>query len=106
MIAFVSGLTAMGFAIAGLFFLRFWARTRDIFFALFAAAFWLFALNTGVVVLFGINDDRSLAYLLRLCAFGLIIAAIFTKNAKSARGESHYEVRRTVPIRRVKSRRR
>ena len=106
MIAFISGLTTMGFAIAGLFFLRFWARTRDIFFALFAAAFWLFAFNTGVVELLGINDDRSLAYLLRLFGFGLIIAAIFTKNTKSSRGEREHEVRSTVPMRRIKSWRR
>ena len=103
MIAFVSGLTTMGFAIAGLFFLRFWTRTRDIFFAFFAVAFWFFALNTGVVAILGINDDRTLAYLLRLLGFGLIIGAIFSKNVKSARGETReYEDRTTAPIHRAK----
>jgi uncharacterized protein DUF5985 len=103
MIAFASGLTAMGFAIAGLFFLRFWSRTRDIFFAFFAAAFWLFALNTGVVAILGINDDKTLAYLLRLLGFGLIIAAVFTKNVAGVRREKReYENRNAVPIRRAR----
>lgn len=33
--------------VAGLFFLRFWRRSRDRFFAFFAAAFWLMALQRG-----------------------------------------------------------
>jgi hypothetical protein len=42
---FFSGMVTMGFLIAGLFFLRFWWRTQDKLFAVFAVAFWLFAAN-------------------------------------------------------------
>jgi Gpi18-like mannosyltransferase len=81
----------MGFAAVGLFFLRFWSRSDDVFFALFAAAFWLFAVNQGVVGLLGFSDSEGLAYLLRLVGFVLIIFAIVSKNrataAKSDRAE-------------------
>jgi hypothetical protein len=36
---FVAGAVTMGFAVAGLFFLRFWRRTTDGLFLAFAAAF-------------------------------------------------------------------
>jgi hypothetical protein len=64
---FISGLTTMGFAVAGLFFLRF--CTQDIFFGLFAGAFWLFALNTAIIALFGVEENHIFAYLLRLIGF-------------------------------------
>jgi hypothetical protein len=105
MIAFVSGLTAMGFATAGLFFLRFWSRTRDVFFALFAAAFWLFALNAGMVAILGLDEEKTFAYLLRLIGFGLIIAAVFSKNTYGVRDErDEDESRRTVQLSRFKQR--
>lgn len=84
MIEFISGLTTMGFAAVGLFFLRFWSRTDDVFFALFAAAFWLFAINQGVVGLLGFSDSEGFAYLLRLVGFVLIIFAIVSKNRATA----------------------
>ena len=37
--SFLQGAAAMGSLVAALFFLRFWTRTRDRFFQLFAAAF-------------------------------------------------------------------
>ena len=84
MIEFTSGLITMGFAAVGLFFLRFWSRTDDVFFALFAAAFLLFAINEGVVGLLGFSDSEGLAYLLRLVGFVLIIFAIVSKNRATA----------------------
>jgi hypothetical protein len=81
MFNFVSGLITMGYLIAGLFFLRFWARTRDLLFLAFAAAFWLLAANQGIVALIDIpREELSWVYLLRLAAFILIIAAIVLKN--------------------------
>ena len=47
--AFVSGLIAMAYAVAGVFFLRFWRRTRDSLFAAFGLAFWLFAANPNEI---------------------------------------------------------
>jgi len=78
---FVGGLIAMGYAVAGMFFLRFWSRTRDGLFGAFAVAFWLMALNQALVVILNIpREEQSWIYLLRLAAFVLIIVAILKKN--------------------------
>lgn len=84
-INFVSGVITMGYVIAGLFFLRFWLRTRDRLFAAFAAAFWLLAANQGLVALVEVpQEEKSWIYVLRLAAFTLIIAAIVSKNLKGS----------------------
>ena len=46
---FLDGAIAMGCLIAGLFFLRFWRDSRDGLFLNFALAFWIFAINYGVL---------------------------------------------------------
>ena len=51
MFEFMSGLIVAGFLISGLFFLRFWKRTRDSLFVAFALAFWLLALNQTLLVM-------------------------------------------------------
>lgn len=80
---FLSGAVTMGFAIAGVFFLRFWRRTRDTLFLAFAVAFGLLGLNQALLVLAPVpTEERSLLYLLRLLAFAIIIAAIVRKNRK------------------------
>ena len=80
---FLSGMITMGFVVAGLFFLRFWARTRDPLFIVFGVAFWLLALNQGLVVLAGVpREEQSWIYVLRLAAFTLIIVAIVWKNTR------------------------
>jgi len=84
MFDFLSGVITMGFLVAGLFFLRFWRRTRDRLFAAFAAAFWLLAANQGLVAMVHTpREEESWIYLLRLAAFTLIIAAIISKNVRS-----------------------
>jgi hypothetical protein len=81
---FVSGAITIGYVIAGLFFLRFWTRTRDGLFGAFACAFWLLALNQALVSLAGIpREEHSWIYLLRLAAFTLIIIAIVRKNLRT-----------------------
>ena len=78
---FVAGAITMGHAIAGLFFLRFWVRTRDRLFLSFAAAFSLMSLNQGLLTFFGYpREEQSWIYLIRLAAFILIIVAILRKN--------------------------
>jgi hypothetical protein len=78
---FASGAITMGHLIAGLFFLRFWARTRDRLFLAFSAAFWLLAVNQALVALSGIpREEQSWIYIIRLAAFTLIIVAIVHKN--------------------------
>jgi hypothetical protein len=84
---FLSGALTMGFAVCGLFFWRFWKRTRDLLFPCFAVAFWLLALGQALLALTGIPvEERSWIYLLRLGAFLLIIFAILRKNVGSRRG--------------------
>lgn len=79
--AFSGGGIAMGYALAGLFFLRFFARSRDALFLAFAAAFALMALNQTLQIVLDIpREEQSPIFLLRLSAFLLIIAAILRKN--------------------------
>lgn len=78
---FMSGMVTMGLLIAGLFFFRFWTRTRDRLFAIFGVAFWLIALNEVFTPPSGVNPQPIYyAYLLRIIAFLLLIAGIVAKN--------------------------
>lgn len=80
-VLFVAGAMSAGYAMAGLFFLRFWWRTRDRLFAAFAIAFWLMALNQAAAGFSRVvHAENSAAYLLRLAAFALIILAVLSKN--------------------------
>jgi hypothetical protein len=81
---FVSGAITMGYLIAGVFFLKFWKRTQDGLFIVFACAFWLLALTQSLVSLTYVpREEQSWIYLFRLAAFALIIAAIIRKNVRS-----------------------
>jgi len=82
---FIHGLTTMGFAVSGLFFLRFWSQTKDVLFVFFAVAFWLFAINYGIDALLNSPSADAPLYLLRLLGFGLIIAGILSKNSRKGR---------------------
>ena len=83
---FVFGIITMGYIVAGLFFAKFWRRSRDPLFAIFAVAFWLLALNQAIVAVLDVpREEQSWAYLLRLAAFVLIIVAIAYKNAAGRR---------------------
>lgn len=80
-VAFVGGLSAAGYAVAGVFFLSFWRKTRDSLFMVFALAFGLMTLNQAVPVILGIpREEQGGVYLLRAAAFILIIVAILAKN--------------------------
>jgi hypothetical protein len=84
-VLFVGGAMSAGFAMAGLFFLRFWWRTRDHLFAAFAIAFWLMALNQAAAAFSRFEHaENSAAYLLRLAAFVLIILAVLGKNGRGS----------------------
>lgn len=79
---FISGSVMMGAWVAGLFFFRFWSKTRDRLFKYFGIAFWLLAVERIVLVFFvsATHEDHSLVYLIRLAAFVLILSAIVDKN--------------------------
>ena len=82
MIDFIAGMVTMGYMLAGLFFLKFRARSGDALFVKFAVAFWLLAINEIMLAVIQFPQaDESWPYLLRLAAFGLIAVAILQKNA-------------------------
>jgi hypothetical protein len=71
-----------GFLIAGLFFAKFWRRSRDHLFAAFAAAFWLLALNQILLQISGLTaEERGWTFALRFAAFTLLAVGIIYKNA-------------------------
>lgn len=81
LVNFLSGATALGFLACGLFFLRFWRRTRDPLFMAFALAFALLGIGQAVLALANIpTEERGSIYLIRLSAFALILFAILRKN--------------------------
>lgn len=81
---FLSGMVSGGFFIAGLFFLRFWRRTSDDLFLSFGLAFWLLGAGQALLALGNVPvEERSWIYLIRLCAFLLILFAIYRKNRAS-----------------------
>ncbi|PTL84453.1 DUF5985 family protein [Vitiosangium sp. GDMCC 1.1324] len=83
---FLSGMASALCCVAGLFFLRFWRRTRDRFFAFFSASFWLMALHRVVnLYLRDSNEHLVGAYSIRLLAFVLILVAIVDKNRATPR---------------------
>jgi hypothetical protein len=80
-ITYLGGAVTLGFLACGLFFLKFWWRSRDLLFLAFAAAFWLLGLNAAFVVLVPESEEtRSWFYLLRIAAFLVIVLAIIRKN--------------------------
>jgi hypothetical protein len=86
MIEFMSGAVTMGFAVAAIFFLRFWRITADRLFLAFAAAFFLLALGQGLAAWLGAGDERvGYTYLLRVFGFVLILSAIIDKNLAARR---------------------
>jgi len=73
--------------VVGVFFLGFWQRTHDRFFGYFAAAFWLLGLGRLAMSVLGeTNEAPRSIYLLRVCAYALLLTAILDKNRADARG--------------------
>lgn len=79
---YLSGMVTAGLVAAGVYFARFWSRSRDMLFLAFTGAFWLLALSEALVALaWEPSAGLSWYYLLRVPAFLLIAAAIVHKNA-------------------------
>ncbi len=75
------GALIFGYLLGGLFFLRFWHRTHERLFLIFAIAFWLMALNQLALVFLSVpKDEAHFVYLIRISAFALIAYAIVRKN--------------------------
>jgi hypothetical protein len=74
-------------AVSGVFFLRFWRKTRDRLFAIFAIAFWLLGLNWLMLAFISADEVQSAIYIIRLLAFILILAGIIDKNRPRNRSD-------------------
>ena len=80
----ISGGVAMGYAVAGLFFLRFYKRTKDQLFFWFAIAFWILGATRIGLVINGERYEDTIFFVLRFIAFSLLIVAIWRKNTASS----------------------
>jgi uncharacterized membrane protein HdeD (DUF308 family) len=79
--AFLLGVIATTSLTAGVFFLKFWRRTRDSLFLAFAIAFLIEGLNRiGFLLTAHPNEGSPWIYLVRLVAFLIILGAILHKN--------------------------
>lgn len=77
---FLLGAVVMACVTIGLFFLRFWRKTRDRLFVCFAIAFWLLGINWLALVFTDQDEVRTALYGVRFLAFLLILFAIIDKN--------------------------
>jgi hypothetical protein len=81
---FLSGGLFMGLITAGLFFLRFWTKTRDRLFLVFSLAFFAMGLERLVILVLSIDaEEHSMVYLIRLVAFLMFLIGIVDKNRAS-----------------------
>jgi uncharacterized membrane protein YcjF (UPF0283 family) len=83
-IHFMLGAIVTCCVVAATFFLRFWRKTRDRLFALFAAAFFLLAVNWVALAFTRRDEMRTALYVVRLLAFVVILVAIADKNRSRA----------------------
>jgi hypothetical protein len=81
---FLGGAIVLGYALIGLFFLKFWKRTRDAFFGYFAFAFFVLGIGRVIEAIVRTQEaDTPAVYLFRLLAFVIIVFAIMHKNLAS-----------------------
>ena len=78
--AFLLGMIVMASITAGMFFLKFWRSTHDLFFLAFAAFFLIEGVDRIALAFFSRpNEGSPLVYLIRLFALLLIVVAILKK---------------------------
>jgi hypothetical protein len=88
MYSFLSGGIAMSCLTIAFFFIRFYRKVGDRLFLFFALAFLGLSLERVVLVMARLqNEESPLIYIMRLCAFLIIIAAILDKNLRSGKIE-------------------
>ena len=92
---FASGALAMGYALAALFFLRFWRRTTVALFAWFGVAFVLLAAQRVMLVFIErAPGAMPWSYTVRLLAFALILVGIVARNRVSRKSDERADPRR------------
>jgi hypothetical protein len=77
---FLFGAVVMACFVAGLFFLKFWRKTRDRLFVIFAIAFWILGANWLALAFTQRNEVQTALFVVRFLAFVLILAGIIDKN--------------------------
>jgi len=78
---FMYGGFMMGASAIGIFFLKFWKKTGDRFFAMFASAFLLLAVERLFFLFIQAeNEVHTWIFVIRLMAFVIISAAVVDKN--------------------------
>jgi hypothetical protein len=83
-VVFLSGMLAAAYLVISGFFLKFWKQTRDRLFLYFCIAFALLAVQRTLLIdEFGLVDNRTWGYGVRLVAFLLILYGIIAKNRES-----------------------
>jgi hypothetical protein len=83
---FLLGIIVTASLACGLFFLKFWRRTRDSLFLAFGAAFLIEGVNrVSFMLIEKPNEGSPAIYVVRLLAFLLILAAIVRKNRAPVR---------------------
>ena len=88
---FISGGIMLGFLASAYFFFRFWQKTRDTLFAVFATSFVILAIERVFLLATvnlgdptgGMHELRGHVYWFRFVAFSLIIVAFGLKNRRS-----------------------
>lgn len=77
----LAGAIALASLAVGLFFFKYWYRSRDRFFLYFALSFWIEGLSR---IHMGLHqaprEDVPVYYLIRILSYGLILLAIWEKN--------------------------
>jgi hypothetical protein len=77
----LSGMVIMGYLVASVFFLRFWRSTHESLFRIFAAAFFILAIQRSALALTTETvEDVTYLFVIRLIAYLLIAVAIIVKN--------------------------
>jgi len=81
---FLTGAIFLCACAIGLFFVRFYRKTHDRLFVIFAIAFWILALNWLALAFIQRDEVRTALYVIRLIAFIFILFGILDKNRKAA----------------------
>ena len=83
---FLNGMSAMGAMASGLFFFKFWQKSADRLFLIFGVSFWIMTLERCLLAFHlpyaAEAEETAPIYLMRLCAFVMILVGIWDKNRR------------------------
>jgi Ca2+/Na+ antiporter len=80
----ISGAIMLACFVIGIFFIKFWKKTHDKLFIMFAIAFWILSIERLVLGAIGTQHELGpKVYLIRLSSFIMILFAIIQKNREA-----------------------